>query len=289
MKNLNKLAAAVALTFAAGNAAAALTNTGTYGAPSSILFAASDEVSKNTFILDLALGGHDGLNYRSFTYGTEGTNGALSWDLSSFAPFANNGFGSHTANLKWSVLGGYALEVDNLSNLSFNSESTIGLPFTDPTNTEWGALSTGAGAYNFAPQEYEKINAQLVNGSSISGWFTNVEVATGGANVASIAPINGNSFYNVKLVGLGTLIDQPDAPSKTGIGSSDFFRITNGDFSVNNTITKLGTFSLGANNVLSWNSANVAQVPVPAAAWLFLTGVFGLLGLNRRREQSLSA
>lgn len=287
MKNLNKLAAAVALTFAAGNAAAALIGTSTLGAPSSILFAASDEVSKNTFILDLALGGHDGLNYKSFTYGTEGTNGALSWDLSSFAPFANNGFGLHTANLKWSVLGGYALDVENASNLS--KSGAFAEYFADPANTEWGALSTGAGAYNFAPQELNKINGELVNGSSISGWFVNVNNAAGGANVASIAPINGNSFYNVKLVGLGQLISQPGAPSKTGIGASDFFRITNGDFGDNNTITKLGTFSLGANNVLSWNSASVAQVPVPAAAWLFLTGVFGLLGLNRRREQSLSA
>lgn len=288
MNNIHKLAT-VSLALLAGNASAALTNGASLGVPSSILFAASDLVTKNTFILDLALGGHDGLNYSSFTYGSEGTQGNLSWNLTDFAAFANNGFAEHTANLKWSVLGGYALDTENLSNLS--KTGPFAELFADLANAEWGALSTGINANNFAPQEYTKINGELTNTGAIGSWFgwVNHPSAANGANVASIAPVNGKSFYDLHLGGLGQLIFQPGAPSVTGAISADFFRITNSDLEANNSITKLGSFSLGANNVLTWNSANVSEVPVPTAAWLFLSGLISFLGLGKRRTQGLNA
>lgn len=285
MNKIHKLAA-VSLALLAGNASAALTNGATLGAPSSILFAASDLVTKNTFILDLALGGHSGLNYSSFTYGTEGTNGSLSWNLADFNQFVDNGYGSHTARLKWSVLGGYALDTENLNNLS--KTGPFANLFADAANTEWGALSTGINANNFAPQEYTKINGELTNTGAIGSWFgwVNHPTAANGANVASIAPVNGKSFYDLHLGGLGQLIFQPGAPSVTGAIAADFFRITNTDLEANNQITRLGAFSLSSNNVLTWNSANVSQVPIPAATWLFLSGLMGLVALSKRRSQA---
>ncbi len=283
MNKLHKLAA-VSLALLAGNASAALTNGATLGAPSSILFAASDLVTKNTFILDLALGGHSGLNYSSFTYGTEGTNGSLSWNLADFTQFVDNGYGSHTASLKWSVLGGYALDTENLNNLS--KTGPFADLFADAANTEWGALSTGVNANNFAPQEYTKINGELTNTGAIGSWFgwVNHPTAANGANVASIAPVNGKSFYDLHLGGLGQLIFQPGAPSVTGAIAADFFRITNTDLEANNQITRLGAFSLSSNNVLTWNSANVSQVPIPAATWLFLSGLMSLVALSKRHS-----
>jgi hypothetical protein len=283
MSKIHKLAA-VSLALLAGNASAALTNGATLGAPSSILFAASDLVTKNTFILDLALGGHSGLNYSSFIYGTEGTNGSLSWNLADFNQFVDNGYGNHTASLKWSVLGGYALDTENLNNLS--KTGPFADLFADAANTEWGALSTGINANNFAPQEYTKINGELTNTGAIGSWFgwVNHPTAANGANVASIAPVNGKSFYDLHLGGLGQLIFQPGAPSVTGAIAADFFRITNTDLEANNQITRLGAFSLSSNNVLTWNSANVSQVPIPAATWLFLSGLMGLVALRKRRS-----
>lgn len=288
MNKIHKLSA-VSLVLLAGNASAALTNGASLGAPSSILFAASDLVTKNTFILDLALGEHTGLNYSSFTYGTEGTNGSLSWNLTDFTPFASNAYAEHTVNLKWSVLGGYALDIENLNNLS--KSGPFAELFADSANTEWGALSTGINANNFAPQEYTKINGELTNTGAIGSWFgwVNHPTAANAANVASIAPVNGKSFYDLHLGGLGQLIFQPGAPSVTGAVSADFFRITNTDLEANNSITRLGAFSLGTNNVLTWNSANVSEVPVPAAAWLFLSGLIGFLGLGRRRSHAIDA
>jgi hypothetical protein len=42
-------------------------------------------------------------------------------------------------------------------------------------------------------------------------------------------------------------------------------------------------------NLEGVDSANVSAVPVPAAVWLFGSGLMGLLGFNRKRAQSLAA
>ena len=49
--------------------------------------------------------------------------------------------------------------------------------------------------------------------------------------------------------------------------------------------------SLGLTNLhgrLTFSAASVAAVPVPAAVWMFLTGMLGVLGLNRRKNRSMS-
>ena len=42
-------------------------------------------------------------------------------------------------------------------------------------------------------------------------------------------------------------------------------------------------FAVGS-NALNYQAQQFSAVPVPAAAWLFLTGLMGFLGLNRKRK-----
>lgn len=44
-----------------------------------------------------------------------------------------------------------------------------------------------------------------------------------------------------------------------------------------------GTWTLGANGDLTWNIASATVVPVPAAVWLFGSGLLGLVGVARRK------
>jgi len=47
----------------------------------------------------------------------------------------------------------------------------------------------------------------------------------------------------------------------------------------------VNTFGLGIDNV----NVNVSAVPVPAAVWLFGSGLAGLIGASRKKKQALAA
>jgi hypothetical protein len=94
-------------------------------------------------------------------------------------------------------------------------------------------------------------------------------------------------FANVTSTGWAGLLTGPPAPLTTslnigGIATGSFNESTNAfDVSWTRPLTGIpylmsGTFSLQG-------TAQLAAVPVPAAAWLFGTGLIGLVGLARRK------
>ncbi len=55
------------------------------------------------------------------------------------------------------------------------------------------------------------------------------------------------------------------------------------------TLGAVDSFGLtGLHGQLTFSAASVAAVPVPAAVWMFLTGMMGMLGLNRRKSRSMA-
>jgi|GEM_PF-1672189 len=289
MKNLNKLAAAVALSLAAGSASAAWIDGTTVGTPSSVAFQIDDSVTKQTFVLDLAVG-HAGLNYASFQNGTEGVAAGLSWDLGALGGSLFSGFASHTANFKWSVVASYQGDNTTGSNLDKSGTGTFGSIFTDPNNAQWGILSTAHAPTDLVQQGSSFIFAEAESTGKVGNWFNRLNAPNGAneAPVASINPINGTSFYNTYLNSLAQVGNGAGAPSFNGPDSADFYWITNAELDINNNqIVKLGAFTLSANNILSYQG--VSEVPVPAAVWLFGSALLGMLGFTRRGSKVIAA
>ncbi|MGD0962087.1 MAG: PEP-CTERM sorting domain-containing protein [Methylomonas sp.] len=274
MKKFYKLAAAISLALAAGNAAADLVTPQSDSA-SSILFTAVDEntASANygaTFVLDLAVG-NTGLNYASFLNGAETSQ--LSWNLASYAPFA--AFEADNSKLQWSVLGGQAYD-----GLTPASLSTFGL-----LTTETGVASSFATGFT-------ALNSETATGGNVAVQYANVNTYfDSNAITTNQAAIPSGSIQNI--ANLGSLqTDSSTLWANTGgIGSNtiNFWLLQNDNASTRaghtspNVVTDIGSWTLNG-NTLSYAPAGSTAVPVPGAVWMFLSGLVGVLGFKRRQQ-----
>jgi hypothetical protein len=120
------------------------------------------------------------------------------------------------------------------------------------------------------------------NGGSVTGY-------TAGGTVYTFA--NGNNITGNVWggtpggVGAGSVTEYGTGPSQTGIApgtSETLYAITgnNGTGTVQSYI--LGTLAFASGNLTL--TAPTAPVPLPAAVWLFGSGLLGLVGVGRRRS-----
>jgi len=86
-------------------------------------------------------------------------------------------------------------------------------------------------------------------------------------------PIATSSFNTTGQTGVGTTLGQLSLGTDDGIGGSPMDNGAFSGFSTNFDFTSLTV-------------TNVSAVPVPAAIWLFGTGLLSLIGVSRRKQQS---
>ena len=99
------------------------------------------------------------------------------------------------------------------------------------------------------------------------------------ADLTAFAPINNFFTYGGWQLDLNTLIVEADSSdgflhlSGTGLISGNSYQNTNATWS----------FSAESATLYSMSVTSVATVPVPAAVWLFGSGLIGLFGVARRK------
>ena len=99
------------------------------------------------------------------------------------------------------------------------------------------------------------------------------------ADLASFVPINNFFTYGGWQLDLNTLIVEADSSAEflhlsgTGLISGNSYQNTNATWS----------FSAASATSYSMSVTSVATVPVPAAVWLFGSGLIGLFGIARRK------
>jgi len=252
---LKAIVAAVALV-AAGMANAALTqNSASTG--SSLYFEAYDSVS--------GIGMVQGLNSQTFqsalTMGTLST----TLDAASFASLL--GTDTSGAGLHWQVFAS--------SNISDQVYSGFGILTTITT-------LPGA-AFNMDSSQLASLQV------STTTHLDDINAVLGTATFGTIAASNAANMVNVGSNYSGNLIGGNS--TLTGFGSMAFYSITNdpNTFAVlyNGALGSAGgnqKFTLASNGLLTFNDGTPPTVPLPAAAWLFGSGLLGLVGIGRRRK-----
>lgn len=188
-----------------------------------------------------------------------------------FAPDANMAafLGSVTpANVKWNVVamdqtGSYTVAGD------FNLYSTFnGTPVTNQ-------IPQNAGLLNSKAENTYVGSANILIGSGNS----DVHTSTGPTDYGYANSGYGGDRFGGKF---------PSTFSNAGVldQSLNFYNFssTNGTSLTKATVTQFtgGTWNLASNGTLTYAVATSA-VPVPAAAWLFVSGLLGLVGVSRRK------
>ncbi|MCQ8103955.1 VPLPA-CTERM sorting domain-containing protein [Methylomonas sp. SURF-2] len=105
--------------------------------------------------------------------------------------------------------------------------------------------------------------------------------------------INHHSAWNIGYI---SGVNENPAKVNNPFGGSGLTYLTHGDSSVVEFFARAGqeyTVYLGGNDINGdifgipyGYKVNVSSVPVPAAAWLFGSGLLGLVGMKRRKTQS---
>jgi len=173
-------------------------------------------------------------------------------------------------------------------------DTEANLTWLADANASSGSIYTSI--YNPGRMTWDNANAWAanLNVADVTGWrLPNADVACG-ANANCINSEMGNLFYNVLGGVVGTSISTThnsnyDLFSNIQVGmywsSTDYSADRAWAFS-SNTGNQSSSFYKEVANPYAWAvySGDVSAVPVPAAVWLFGSGLIGLVGFARRKK-----
>ncbi|MEI6066870.1 MAG: PEP-CTERM sorting domain-containing protein [Methylococcaceae bacterium] len=123
--------------------------------------------------------------------------------------------------------------------------------------------------------------------NSLANWGQ-ANVSGNWSNVAFLAAINGNAG---SVKGFSANASDTLETLAITLGAGNYTIAASGALGAALAAGGFGVDSFGGTNLhgqLIFNAVSVAAVPVPAAVWMFLTGIMGVLGLNRRKSRSMA-
>jgi hypothetical protein len=158
-----------------------------------------------------------------------------------------------------------------------------------------GGVNTSTNANSHAPgaakmlftSNLGTINNGVVNNFNLTNLVTfsnayNTDITTGGtlSGLATGTETTGTALYGQNAQTKYSLIGAPDMSS---VGTAaQFFGYTGNNVAGTLNSYLLGSATLGTDGTLSINA-----VPLPAAVWLFGSGLMGLVGVSRRRKAAV--
>jgi len=171
--------------------------------------------------------------------------------------------------------------------------NTSGNPFDDDITTLGGSGTYGFNVINTSgviTPGNAGIGSLIIDGDYTEGAAARIDININDLLSFDSMGITGNAFFagdlNVILDGgfdllLGMSFDIIDI---TGIRSSEFFDLTQGDIVLSdNGFDLFIDYTGGDGNDIVLTTIMPSAVPVPAAVWLFGSGLIGLVGVARRK------
>jgi len=159
--------------------------------------------------------------------------------------------------------------------------STFTTPTTAATiSTDLGLTGSALGFANSASAVYAELGNQATTASStansifVGSLSNSADAAHYGVNVGS----QEGALVNAALAGTNLSLWAVYANQTSGDN------LTNNYGALSFTLTGTGNSTVGTLSVVP---ATVAAVPLPATAWMFLSGVMGLLSVKRRKNSAV--
>jgi len=300
------LAAAVAATFAGGLAAVDSANAGTVAAGTYDMVILTTPITTATAGTDVISGYNVGTNgnwQSTFTFGG-GLPSASSQAMTDNAALVN-GKGSGVVD---GFAGKIGVTIDGLGNMTFNTGSIVGGPMT-------GTISLATGAMSFTPSgrlgtvssfpslvderwNVDDANPCTTTGCNNDGNTNYNSFTTGSAAPVSGGTANGKVFSAIADANADGISDYLGVLVSAGNVGSDWGGFFGAEYveawrvQLRSTLTPASgfrvdtVFTTAGGNFAQYTNASGPVIPVPAAVWLFGSGLLGLVGVARRKKAS---
>jgi hypothetical protein len=188
------------------------------------------------------------------------------------------------------------LAVTILSVAGAASAATVTNYTASSATTITGATSGSGSASGTASLDDSGVLTLLLDGTTVTGFTdtTNGSTATfNGTYSGGMFTASSGSSVITSCTNNGAIIDGCSSPSFAGVGGVSTFLTLNGSVDGTGGVINITASSNGASistaYTLSGGTPVTPAVPLPAAAWLFGSGIMGLAGAARRRRNSQAA